>query len=67
MERELFTIASGRLTGALVGLLRPSLRLPFGAALALVGGATAQSSHRDGPPYPGRSRADGPGRPRSIR
>jgi hypothetical protein len=41
MELELIPIACGLLTGALVGLLRPSLRLPLGAALAIVFGVAA--------------------------
>ena len=41
MELELFPIACGLLTGALVGLLRPSLRLPIGAALAIGFGVAA--------------------------
>jgi hypothetical protein len=41
MELELFPIACGLLTGALVGRLRPSLHLPFGAALAIVFGVAA--------------------------
>jgi hypothetical protein len=38
---ELFPIACGLLAGALVGLIRPSLRVPVGAALAIVLGTLA--------------------------
>jgi len=38
---ELFPIACGVLAGALVGLIRPSLRVPVGAALAIALGTLA--------------------------
>jgi hypothetical protein len=41
MENELFPILSGFVVGALVSLLRPSLRLPTGIALAVVLGFLA--------------------------
>ena len=38
---ELFPVACGLLTGALIGLIRPSLRIPVGASLAVVLGTLA--------------------------
>ncbi|HSC90102.1 MAG TPA: hypothetical protein VLB86_00460 [Gaiellaceae bacterium] len=41
MINELLPIASGLVVGALLGLVRPSLRLPVGAALAVLLGTLA--------------------------
>lgn len=41
MVNELLPIASGLVAGALLGFLRPSLRLPAGIALAVVLGTLA--------------------------
>jgi hypothetical protein len=38
---ELFPVACGLLTGALIGLVRPSLRIPVGMSLAVVLGTAA--------------------------
>jgi hypothetical protein len=39
--QELLPLSAGLLLGALVGTLRPSIRVPVGAALAVVVGALA--------------------------
>ena len=41
MLHELLPIASGFVAGSLLGLIRPSLRLPVGTALAVVLGVLA--------------------------